>query len=163
RYAGRTLATESRTNRRTEIADAAIAVLAEEGSRGLTHRAVDRHLGIAEGSTSRYYSTRRALLGAAMARMVEAHLEDTAPVDASDLSEEEAAHHIAAIFEEVSDYRTERRAARYELMLEASRDEELRDEVRSVRDEHLRQSVRMLRQAGAEDPELGGRALAVFF
>src|SRR5262245_52626306 len=69
------LATKPRTTRRTDIADAAIAVLAAEGSRGLTHRAVDRYLEIPEGSTSHYYRTRKALLGAAMTRLLELNLE----------------------------------------------------------------------------------------
>lgn len=41
-----------------------MSVLAQAGSRGLTHRAVDRAAGLAEGSTSAYFRSRAALLGA---------------------------------------------------------------------------------------------------
>lgn len=40
-----------RADRRAAIADAAIDILGEQGSRGLTHRAIDKHLGYAEGTT----------------------------------------------------------------------------------------------------------------
>src|SRR2546429_235342 len=48
--------------RRRDLCDAAIAVLAADGARGLTHRRVDRHAGFPEGTTSFYYQTRAALL-----------------------------------------------------------------------------------------------------
>ncbi|WP_424186340.1 TetR/AcrR family transcriptional regulator [Actinokineospora sp. G85] len=41
---------------------AAIGVLADEGGRGLTHRAVDRRAGLPQGTASRYARTRAALL-----------------------------------------------------------------------------------------------------
>lgn len=52
-----------------ELADAALAVLVTKGSRGLTHRAVDRLAGVTEGSTSYYFRTRQALLAAAVERL----------------------------------------------------------------------------------------------
>lgn len=48
--------------RRRELCDAAIDVLAEHGSRGLTHGQVDRYAGVPDGTTSYYYRTREALL-----------------------------------------------------------------------------------------------------
>lgn len=48
--------------RRRELCDAAIQVLAEQGSRGLTHGQVDRCAGVPGGTTSYYYRTRAALL-----------------------------------------------------------------------------------------------------
>lgn len=52
------------TTRRREILEAATSVLARTGLRGLTHRAVDREAGLAEGSTSAYFRSRAALQGA---------------------------------------------------------------------------------------------------
>ena len=49
-------------DRRTEILDAALRVLAEHGMRGLTHRAVDEAAGIPPGSTSYYFRSRSALV-----------------------------------------------------------------------------------------------------
>lgn len=47
--------------RRRELLDAALHVVADEGLRGLTHRAVDRRAGLPEGTTSAYLRTRQAL------------------------------------------------------------------------------------------------------
>lgn len=58
------------TDRRTVLADAAIHVLAEEGMRGLTHRAVDRAAALPPGTTSAYFRTRQALLTALVRRLV---------------------------------------------------------------------------------------------
>ncbi|MFI8165736.1 TetR/AcrR family transcriptional regulator [Streptomyces sp. NPDC086081] len=58
------------TDRRTVLADAAIDVLAEAGLRGLTHRAVDRAAQLPSGTTSAYFRTRQALLGALVRRLV---------------------------------------------------------------------------------------------
>lgn len=55
---------EELSPRRREILAAATAVLAQQGNRGLTHRAVDRQAGLSEGSSSAYFRTREALLGA---------------------------------------------------------------------------------------------------
>lgn len=58
-------------SRRTELADAAIAVLAAEGARGLTHRAVDRAAGVPAGTTSNYFRSREALVEGLAARIGE--------------------------------------------------------------------------------------------
>lgn len=48
--------------RRSALADAGIAVLAREGSRGLTHRAIDDEAGAPRGTTSNYFRSRDALI-----------------------------------------------------------------------------------------------------
>ena len=55
---------EELSPRRREILSAATTVLAQLGNRGLTHRAVDRQAGLPEGSSSAYFRTREALIGA---------------------------------------------------------------------------------------------------
>ena len=55
------LTTSAPTGRRLELLDAAVRVVAAEGLRGLTHRAVDRRAGLAEGTCSAYLRTRQAL------------------------------------------------------------------------------------------------------
>ena len=64
------------TARRSELADAAIATLARDGSRGLTHRAVDRAAGLPESSTSFYFRSRLDLLRAAVRRLAELDAAD---------------------------------------------------------------------------------------
>lgn len=75
--------------RRPLLADAAIAILARDGGRGLTHRAVDREAHVPEGTTKNYWATRQAILEAAATRMAELHraaierLRDTTPPGAT--------------------------------------------------------------------------------
>jgi DNA-binding transcriptional regulator YbjK len=57
--------------RRDRLCDAAIEVLAAEGRRGLTHRAMDRAAGLPEGTAKNYFPTRDSLLQAAAERCVE--------------------------------------------------------------------------------------------
>ncbi|PZT69562.1 TetR family transcriptional regulator [Streptomyces sp. SW4] len=80
-------------DRRTLLADTAVSVLADEGMRGLTHRAVDRAAGLPPGTTSAYFRTRKALLTALAERLValdQAELREAggrtpAPRDAEEL------------------------------------------------------------------------------
>jgi DNA-binding transcriptional regulator YbjK len=111
-------------SRRTRLADAAIVTLAREGSRGLTHRAVDRTAGVPEGSTSYYFRTRLELLRAIVRRMSDL---DTAslPAPAQAGGEEFAEAFTATVLGLLTDGR-DRQLARYELTLEATRRPELR-------------------------------------
>jgi AcrR family transcriptional regulator len=49
-------------DRREAIAAAAVELIAEGGSHALTHRRIDRRLGLPEGTTSNYARNRRALV-----------------------------------------------------------------------------------------------------
>ncbi|GGU71785.1 TetR family transcriptional regulator [Streptomyces litmocidini] len=55
--------------RRTALLDAAIEVLADEGARGLTFRAVDARAGVPTGTSSNYFSDRDQLLSQAADRI----------------------------------------------------------------------------------------------
>ncbi|WP_199546466.1 TetR/AcrR family transcriptional regulator [Streptomyces sp. N35] len=74
--------------RRDQLGNAAIAVLAEAGSRGLTHRAVDAAAGVPQGTTKNYFPTRDALLLASTQRIIELHaaIPRPAPVDRAGLT-----------------------------------------------------------------------------
>ncbi|GEM46236.1 TetR/AcrR family transcriptional regulator [Deinococcus cellulosilyticus] len=58
-------------SRRNLLADAGLRVLAREGARGLTHRAVDREAAVPTGTTANYFNSREALLGALASRIFE--------------------------------------------------------------------------------------------
>jgi AcrR family transcriptional regulator len=66
------------SERRTQLADAGLAVLAKSGARGLTHRAVDAAAGLPAGTASNYFRTRDALLGALGERIFERLAPDEA-------------------------------------------------------------------------------------
>lgn len=57
--------------RRAAIADAGLRVLAREGARGLTHRAVDTAAGVPAGTTSNYFRSRDALIAGLVTRIGE--------------------------------------------------------------------------------------------
>lgn len=57
--------------RRCALADAGLEVLAEQGARGLTHRAVDRAAGVPVGTASNYFATRDALIAGLVDRIGE--------------------------------------------------------------------------------------------
>ncbi|MFE7332116.1 TetR/AcrR family transcriptional regulator [Streptomyces sp. NPDC057565] len=73
--------------RRDRLGDAAIDVLAESGSRGLTHRAVDAAADVPLGTTKNYFPTKDALLRASTGRIMElyAAIPRPAPVDRAGL------------------------------------------------------------------------------
>ncbi len=106
-------------DRRTTIADAVIAVLAERGSRGLTHRAVDAQAGLPPGSTSYYLRRRADLLAAAVPRLAEL---DRAALDHEGTSLEKLTRVLHDSLHGPGRLRT---LARYELVLEAARRPEL--------------------------------------
>jgi len=62
--------------RRAALADAGLRVLAATGARGLTHRAVDAEAGVPVGTTSNYFRSRDALLGALGERIMERFTPD---------------------------------------------------------------------------------------
>jgi DNA-binding transcriptional regulator YbjK len=143
------------TTRRQQVADAAIATLAREGMRGLTHRAVDRTAGLPEGSCSYYFRTRQALLRAMVERLVEVDTADLAGHPAVLGRSSDPAEVAEAAAEVVRYWATgagERMKARYELMLEAGRRPELRTLLDKVRDHYHGLAQAALAALGAADP-----------
>lgn len=110
-------------SRRRQLADAGLAVLAQEGSRGLTHRAVDAVAGLPTGTTSNYFRSRHSLI----AGLVERIGERLAPTD-EDLRRRESEQPGPALFADyvrdiVRRLTTDRDVtlALFELRLEAAR------------------------------------------
>lgn len=120
---------ELRSSRPTAIANAVIDLLGEEGSRNTTHRAVDRRLGLAEGSTSVYFRTRQRLLTAAAHRIAELDRADVELLLQSmppTLTPAEFTGGIVALLAGwAQPPASTRQLARLELLLEARRSEEL--------------------------------------
>jgi DNA-binding transcriptional regulator YbjK len=77
--------------RRRALLAAAVEVVADEGLRGLTHRAVDRRAGLPEGTCSAYLRTRQALQVA-----VAEHVAATLAADVDALGAELAEAHESA-------------------------------------------------------------------
>lgn len=64
--------------RRTALLDAAIEMLAAEGARGLTFRAVDARAGVPTGTASNYFADRDALFGEIAGRVHQRMTPDSA-------------------------------------------------------------------------------------
>jgi DNA-binding transcriptional regulator YbjK len=114
--------------RRRDLCDTAIELLAADGARGLTHLRVDRHAGFAEGTTSFYYQTRTALLRGAMDRVIELDVADfTAALNATGDGEVDSLLSTLATqaMRTAVEPERSRARARFELMMIASRDPDL--------------------------------------
>src|ERR1041384_6140878 len=60
--------------RREQVLNAAVRVLAEGGTRALTHRAVDTAAGVPEGTTANHFRSRGALIGGVVVHVADAEL-----------------------------------------------------------------------------------------
>jgi DNA-binding transcriptional regulator YbjK len=143
------------TTRPERLLDAAIEVLGTRGSRQLTHRAVDAAAGLPAGSTSNYFRTRDALVGAVVARMVGRDQADwdalagaPAPTDVAGFADLLGQSlRAAATADRV------RTLARYALFLEAGVRPGLREPLTAGTEALVAWGARWLRELGARDPE----------
>ncbi|MEV0241567.1 TetR family transcriptional regulator C-terminal domain-containing protein [Streptomyces sp. NPDC050674] len=145
------------TERRTLLADAALDVLADEGIRGLTHRAVDRRAAMPPGTTSAYFRTRAALLTALVTRLVQLdqrELHTTAERLPPLSTSEDLVNGLALLVRQRLTGEGRRRSlARYACAVESVRDPELR-EILTPRENAGRAAVRsFLAERGVTDVE----------
>jgi len=150
--------------RAAAIGDAAIAILAARGARGLTHRAVDQAARLPAGTTSNYARTRAALVELALARMTELETADIAPrMAAGAPADLDGFADLAAgiIHHSITAART-RMLARYELALEATRRPELRVVYDQAGQLYREGVAALLAAAGSADPQRHARMLTAF-
>ncbi len=153
-------------SRRDQVADAALRVLGESGSRGLTHRAVDAAAGLPSGTTTIYFHTRCDLLEAALALHVEI---DTPPepvlaeIARLELTDEEALELMMVNVERLlANENLSMLKARYELVLEASRNADLHRTFEPARERFVGLAESVLTARGCSTPrEHGTQLIAV--
>ncbi|SCX29141.1 transcriptional regulator, TetR family [Mycolicibacterium fluoranthenivorans] len=110
------------------LCDTAIQVLADEGAKGLSHPKVDQRAGLPAGSTSFYFRTRAALLLATTQRVCELDLADLSavldprPDEPADDTRSSASPLAVLIAQSAQEPRLSRTKARFELLLQATRD-----------------------------------------
>ncbi|MEU7820350.1 TetR/AcrR family transcriptional regulator [Catellatospora sp. NPDC049133] len=155
------------------ITDAAIALVAEQGMRGLTHRAVDARAALPAGTTSAYYRTRKALIEALVQRLADLDAADLSagslpsddvPAYAPELSEADLDGIAAATGALLDRWLTDGRSralARYACVLEATHHPELRDILGHGTASRV-QARAMLAAAGAADPDRAGDHFVAF-
>ncbi|MET8746592.1 TetR family transcriptional regulator [Streptomyces sp. NPDC004728] len=125
--------------RRAALVDAAIEVLAKEGARGLTFRAVDAEAAVPVGTASNYFANRDDLLTQAGARVYERLQPDEATIERQRASVPGRESYKVLMHElvgRISAFRTGYLAL-LELRLEATR----RPELRAVLTERVRADV----------------------
>ncbi|MFC8191032.1 TetR/AcrR family transcriptional regulator [Cellulomonas sp. NPDC057328] len=142
------------TDRRRLVARHALEVLAAEGARGLTHRAVDQAAGLPAGSTSYYHRTRAALLDACLDDLVRQDEAEIAAMTPLLRAGDEAS--LAAVLADVlhrwaTTDRT-RQLGRYELFLAALRRPELARALHEGGAAVRAAVARVLADLGAPDP-----------
>ncbi|MET9351067.1 TetR/AcrR family transcriptional regulator [Streptomyces termitum] len=125
--------------RRTALVDAAIEVLAREGARGLTFRAVDAEAAVPTGTASNYFASRDELLTQAGARVYERLRPDEASMEETRTAPRDTETYVRIMRElvgRISAFRTGYLAL-LELRLEATR----RPALRSILTERVRADV----------------------
>ena len=110
--------------RRRELCDAAIQLLADDGAKGLSHLKVDSRAGVPDGTTSFYFRTRSALLHAVAERVVELDLATLQAVaDSAGFEAGASASTLAkVVIQTAEEPQLTRTKARYELTMQATRD-----------------------------------------
>ncbi|MFJ7253024.1 TetR/AcrR family transcriptional regulator [Streptomyces sp. NPDC098085] len=136
--------------RRTALVDAAIEVLADEGARGLTFRAVDARAGVPVGTSSNYFTNRDDLFMQAAARITVRVTPDPARVEKAMRpapSRELVTDLMRWLVQRMEDDRTGY-LAMLELRLEATRRPALRDRLTQSVRANVDESARFHREAG---------------
>jgi DNA-binding transcriptional regulator YbjK len=129
--------------RRRDLCDAAIELLAEDGARGLTHLRVDRRAGVADGTTSFYFQTRSALLRGTTDRVVQLDVADfTAAMNEAKAAQGDKAESLLSQLAEQAmrtavEPERSRARARFELLMVAARDPELSAVFQSLMDQFV--------------------------
>ncbi|MBI2697655.1 TetR family transcriptional regulator [Mycobacterium gordonae] len=114
--------------RRRELCDAAIQLLADDGAKGLSHLKVDRKSGVPDGTTSFYFRTRSALLLAVAERLAELDLAnlqsvaDNARPTGAGRGRRAPSLLSQVVIQSGCEPELSRTRARYELTMQAARD-----------------------------------------
>jgi DNA-binding transcriptional regulator YbjK len=152
-------------DRRSLILDGALRVIAEQGMRALTHRAVDAAAGLPAGSTSYYFRSRAALVAGCVAWLLQLDLEQDLPAaEAAVAGGGDVVDALAGVLVEIgvrmATVERHRTLARYELGLAGSRDADLRADLVHGGDVIRQRGAELLGRAGATDPHAAADEVA---
>ncbi|MFC8818902.1 TetR/AcrR family transcriptional regulator [Streptomyces rochei] len=136
------------------VADTALALLAERGMRGLTHRAVDEAAGLPQGSTSNLARTRQALLELAVRRLADREAKVLAlhEMPAPRAGLDALVDALALATHRALTRNRDLTLARYELALEATRRPELRAHFDAAGARFREQLGALVTAMGSADP-----------
>ncbi|NUT34465.1 MAG: TetR family transcriptional regulator [Hamadaea sp.] len=146
------------TDRRTQLLDTALALIAEQGLRGLTHRAVQDAAGLPHGSVTYYFKTRDQLVLAVVERIIEIDRERAQPAIRAALRALTAApaepdyQKLAELLRRWWTDSHRLLLARYELDLAGARDAAVRDAMARCGAEFRDLAELLAVQSGSPDP-----------
>jgi DNA-binding transcriptional regulator YbjK len=150
---------EEGVDRREALLEAAVRVVAQQGMRGLTHRAVEMEAGVPHGSTTYYFGTRHDLLVALMTYMRERGQKAMDPIarglalSLADRSKPVDIDSIADAIVQWIDASAEMELARYELQVTAARDPEMKQLMTDNCDVFRQMCMPIVIACGSKDPE----------
>jgi DNA-binding transcriptional regulator YbjK len=141
--------------RRAQIADAGVRLIARGGVHALTHLAVDAEAGLPRGSTSYYARTRRDLIALVVGQLSEGSQADLDGVSVpAALTHAEAVRVVVGVLDHMA-RREDAQAARFALMFELRKDDELRDALTAhapVRAPLTAEAEKLLQAIGVDKP-----------
>lgn len=150
---------EESVDRREALLEAAIRVVAAQGMRGLTHRAVEMEAAVPHGSTTYYFGTRHDLLVALMGYMAERGQKAMEPIarglalSLADRSKPVDLDAIATALVAWIDASAEIELARYELQVTAARDPEMKQLMTESCNVFRQMCMPIVIACGSKDPE----------
>lgn len=142
--------------RRAQLLDAAIGILADAGVGGLTHRQVDERAGLPAGTTSNYFRTRQALLEATASRTVDLHWRRVEALRASigSLTRDGVKALMTRLISDPDEQARRSTLARFELFMEGTRRPELRPFLKDLQAAAVKSATLIFEAAGlAPEPQ----------
>jgi DNA-binding transcriptional regulator YbjK len=149
------------TERRQEIIDATLRLVAREGTGALTHRKVAREAGVPLAATTYYFDSKEALLQETLSCVAEGEIDRLRRLTPSAKAGRDATKLLLDAF--VGDYSSSSESgartqlAQYELFLEAARRPQIRPVARAWTRAYLDLSKTVFEKAGSAQPALDAR------
>lgn len=147
---------------RDQLLEAAVGVLAERGTYGLTYRAVDERAGLSKGAASRHFATRRDLVAATAVYCADGdssrHLRIVAPT----VADEKALVSCLARLVEIIGSRKTHYIAYHRAVMECLSHPSTRPQVVALFEGYSDVFVTMLANCGSTDPHRHGRMLHAY-
>lgn len=145
--------------RRDEVLDAAIAVVAGQGMRALTHRAVDRQAGLPPGATSNVCRTRARLVQGVLERILESEFAVFTDLGPTAEGIEGLSDTLAALVHELSTTHRTLTLARHCVVTEAAMDTETLSTFTAGRERVADWAQEQLATIGSHSTHADGRTL----
>ncbi|MFG1928556.1 TetR/AcrR family transcriptional regulator [Cryptosporangium sp. NPDC048952] len=150
--------------RRSQVLDAAVRVLGEQGARALTHRAVDSEGDLPAGTTSNYFRTRDALLAGILGCLFERETAAFSSLagEPRPVSVEELAGRFGVMLRQLAGPARSLTLARHAIFLEAAHSDALRAALLEWSQKMWAFSADWLGAVGSPEPVLHARQLLAF-